>query len=294
MRVRILGAAAGGGFPQWNCNCPVCHAARAGRAQPQTQSSIAVRSGDEPWVLINASPDLRQQLEKLPGERPDTLRSTPLAAVVLTDAEIDHTAGLLLLRESSVPLTVYCTDDVRVALTDHYPVLTMLEHYCGVRWQPLVPGAVTPIDGTSLEVEPFVTGGDAPLYAGGADGPAAIGLTIREPGGPSVCYAPALPELDEEMGRRLGAGDCLLVDGTFWAQDELVSLGLTTRDSRAMGHAPLTGPGGTLEGLAALDTRTILVHINNSNPILLDGSPERSLAQARGVEIAHDGLEVEL
>ncbi len=144
MRVRILGAAAGGGFPQWNCNCPVCHAARAGRAQPQTQSSIAVRSGDEPWVLINASPDLRQQLEKLPGERPDTLRSTPLAAVVLTDAEIDHTAGLLLLRESSVPLTVYCTDDVRVALTDHYPVLTMLEHYCGVRWQPLVPGAVTP------------------------------------------------------------------------------------------------------------------------------------------------------
>ncbi len=96
------------------------------------------------------------------------------------------------------------------------------------------------------------------------------------------------------MGRRLGAGDCLLVDGTFWAQDELVSLGLTTRDSRAMGHAPLTGPGGTLEGLAALDTRTILVHINNSNPILLDGSPERSLAQARGVEIAHDGLEVEL
>ncbi len=295
MRVRILGAAAGGGFPQWNCNCPVCHAARAGRAQPQTQSSIAVRSGDEPWVLINASPDLRQQLEKLPGERPDTLRSTPLAAVVLTDAEIDHTAGLLLLRESSVPLTVYCTDDVRVALTDHYPVLTMLEHYCGVRWQPLVPGAVTPIDGTSLEVEPFVTGGDAPLYMGDVEsGPTSVGLTVREPGGGTLCYAPALAELDESLIARLRDSDLVLADGTFWTADELVALGLTTRDSWAMGHAPLTGADGTLETLSALRPRTILVHINNSNPILLDGSPQRAQARARGVEVAHDGLEVEL
>jgi pyrroloquinoline quinone biosynthesis protein B len=295
MLLRILGAAAGGGFPQWNCNCQVCRLAREGEARPRTQSSIAVRSGEEPWMIVNASPDLRQQLAELPVDRSNGLRSTPIAAVVLTDAEIDHTAGLLLLRESSVPLRVYSTEEVRDALTDHYPVLRMLERYCGVEWRPLVPGHVTSIEGSSLEVEPFLTGGDAPLYMGDADGPSAIGLTIREPaGGGTLCYAPALPALDEALVARLRDSDCVLADGTFWQEDELVALGLSTRDSWAMGHAPLTGSGGTLETLSELGARTILIHINNSNPILLEGSPERATAEARGVEVAHDGLEVEL
>jgi pyrroloquinoline quinone biosynthesis protein B len=294
MRVRILGAAAGGGFPQWNCNCPVCHAAREGDAQPLTQSSIAVRNGDEPWVLVNASPDLRQQLAELPVDRSGALRTNPVGAVVLTDAEIDHTAGLLLLRESSEPLLVYCTEDVRVALTDHYPVLKMLERYCGVRWRELVPGETTTIEGTSLQVEPFVTGGDAPLYMGDEEGPTAVGLTIREPGGATLNYAPALAELDEALTARLRDGDCLLADGTFWTSDELVALGLSTRDSWAMGHAPLTGTGGTLQILSELGPRTVLIHINNSNPILLDGSPQRATVEAHGVEVARDGLEVEL
>jgi pyrroloquinoline quinone biosynthesis protein B len=296
MRVRILGAAAGGGYPQWNCNCPVCHAAREGAAQPLTQSSIAVRSGDDAWVLVNASPDLRQQLADLPfdRDRDGALRSTPVGAVVLTDAEIDHTAGLLLLRESSEPLLVYSTQDVRVALTEHYPVLKMLERYCGVRWRELVPGHVTTIEGTALEVEPFVTGGDAPLYMGDAEGPTSVGLTIREPGAGTLSYAPALAELDDELTARLRDSDCVLADGTFWVADELVGLGLSTRDSWAMGHAPLTGAGGTLEPLSHLGPRTVLVHINNSNPILLDASPQRAQVQAHGIEVAHDGLEVVL
>lgn len=294
MRVRVLGSAAGGGFPQWNCNCGVCASARAGEARPRTQSSIALRSGTDPWVLVNASPDLRQQLAELPVDRSGALRSTPIGAVILTDAEIDHTAGLLLLRESSAPLVVYCTEEVRHALTDHYPVLPMLERYCGVRWEPLVPGQVTAIAGTALTVEPFVTGGDAPLYMGDADGPSAIGLTVRAPDGGTLSYAPAIPELDAELVARLAASDCVLADGTFWTEDELVALGLSSRDSWAMGHAPLTGAGGTLEALSALDARTILVHINNTNPVLLERSPQRALAEAHGVEVALDGLEVEL
>jgi pyrroloquinoline quinone biosynthesis protein B len=296
MRVSVLGSAAGGGLPQWNCNCPVCRGARNGLAQPRTQSSIAVRADDGPWFLVNASPDLRQQLAELPGTRSGELRTTPIAGVILTDAEIDHTAGLLLLRESSEPLLVYSTDEVRAALTDHYPVLRMLEHYCGVRWQPLAPGEVTPLEGSSLEVEPFHTGGDAPLYMGGAPGPGSVGLTIRErrPGGGVLCYAPALAELDAALTARLRDSDCLLADGTFWRADELVELGLSGRDAWAMGHAPLSGADGTLATLAGLGPRTILVHINNTNPMLFDVSEEREAAEACGVEVGYDGLEVVL
>jgi pyrroloquinoline quinone biosynthesis protein B len=295
MRARVLGAAAGGGFPQWNCNCHVCAAARAGEARPQTQSSVALRaSDDEPWVLVNASPDLRQQLAELPFDRGAGLRANPVGAVILTDAEIDHTAGLLLLRESNAPLRVYTTPDVRDALTEHYPVLTMLERYCGVDWRPLSPGSVTGIEGTSLEVEPFVTGGDAPLYMGELEGPTAVGLTVRDAAGASLVYAPAIAGFDDALRGRLAGAGAVLADGTFWTSDEMVSLGLTTRDSWAMGHAPLTGDGGTLDDLGALDARTVLVHINNSNPILLDDSPERRAAEAAGVEVGHDGLEITL
>ena len=241
MHISVLGAAAGGGFPQWNCRCEGCVAARAGRARPQTQSSIALRSDAGPWFLVNASPDLREQLGHLPSQDSTTaIRTTPIAGIVLTDAEIDHTAGLLLLRESNQPLTVYCTDEVRAALTDHYPVLTMLEEYCGVQWRPLVLGEATVLEGSSLELEGFPTGGDAPLYMGSAPGPEAIGLTVRDQaGGGVLCYAPAIESLDDELTDRLRSADCVLADGTFWREDELVTLGLSTRDSWAMGHAPL-------------------------------------------------------
>lgn len=295
MRVRIIGSAAGGGFPQWNCNCPVCAAARDGRATPRTQSSIAIRSGDGPWYLVNASPDLLRQLEALPFDRSGGMRAAPIAGVVLTDGEIDHTAGLLLLRESSTPLRVYSTEAVRDALSTKYPLLNMLETFCGVDWRPLDPAGATPLEDTPLAIETFPTGGDAPLYMGGEPGPSAIGLTIRDADtGGTLVYVPGIEALDEAVTARLAEGDLVLADGTFFRHDDLVSLGLGKRDSWAMGHAPLTGEGGTLEALAALDARTVLVHINNTNPILLDDSPERSEVEGRGLVISEDGMEFDL
>jgi pyrroloquinoline quinone biosynthesis protein B len=294
MRVRIIGSAAGGGFPQWNCNCPVCTAAREGRATPRTQSSIVVRSGEEPWYLVNASPDLLRQLEDLPADR-SALRSNPIAGVVLTDGEIDHTAGLLLLRESSAPLRVYSTPEVRAALTSAYPLMTMLERYSGVEWHELSTEGPTALAGSSLSVEVFPTGGDAPLYMGDAPGPGAVGLTVRDAAGEgTLVYVPAIEELGEATSARLAEGDVVLADGTFFRHDDLVSLGMGTRDSWAMGHAPLTGEGGTLDALAALDAKVALVHINNTNPMLLEDSPERAEVEGRGLVISYDGMEIDL
>jgi pyrroloquinoline quinone biosynthesis protein B len=295
--VRVLGSAAGGGSPQWNCYCRVCTEVRAGGkgAIARTQSSIALRADDGPWFLVNASPDLREQLAELPLEADGDLRATPFAGIVLTDAEIDHTAGLLLMRESSVPLHVYSTEAVRRALTDDYPVLRMLERYCGVRWTELEPGRALDLDGT-LEVDAFVTGGDPPLYVE-SDAPdlASVGLTIRDrASGGVLTYAPALEALDDELAERFDTSDCLAVDGTFWTVDELVALGLATRDALAMGHLPLSGPGGSLERLQALRAKTILVHVNNTNPILLEGSEERGIVTGSGLEVAHDGMEIRL
>ena len=263
-------------------------------ARPRTQSSLAIREDDGPWFLVNASPDLRQQLETLNPQHVEGIRSLPVAGVLLTDAEIDHTAGLLLLRESSSPLRVYSTDDVREALTEHYPILTMLENYCGVVWSRLEPGESIALDGSSLEVEAFPTGGDPPLYMGkAASTPTSIGLTIAD-GGHVLTYAPALAAIDRAISERFDASDCVLVDGTFWRNEELVELGIATRDARAMGHAPLAGTDGTLARLSALRPRTILVHVNNTNPILLDDSPERATVEASGVEVGYDGMEIEL
>jgi pyrroloquinoline quinone biosynthesis protein B len=285
----VLGSAAGGGFPQWNCNCPTCRAARDPnvRAQPRTQSSLAVRGERGPWFLFNASPDLRRQLTTIPVERTNGVRSTVVAGVVLTDAEIDHSAGLLLLRESNEPLRIWSTAAVRDALSTGFPVLPMLERYCGVDWNEVVPGETVTLDG--LEVEAFETGGDAPLYLRDGD-VTAVGYMIRD-GNATLTYAPGLAQLDAEIAKRFEASECVLVDGTFWTNDELVALGIATRDAAAMGHAPVSD---TLPALSRLKARTILVHVNNTNPILLDDSKERATVESSGVEVGHDGMEIEL
>jgi pyrroloquinoline quinone biosynthesis protein B len=292
VRVRVLGSAAGGGFPQWNCRCEVCEAARAGvRARPRTQSSLAIRSADGPWFLVNASPDLRQQLETLQPRRVDGVRAPPVAGVLLTDAEIDHTAGLLLLRESAAPVRVFGAAGVARALTAGYPVLPMLERYCGAVWQTLEPARTQSLD-SDLTVEPFPAGGDAPRYFDGAL--EASGLTFRD-GGATVTYVPGLAAWDDAVVARVAASDLVLVDGTFWRDDELPRLGITDRTAHDMGHVPLSGPGGTLAVLAGIERpRKVLVHINNTNPILLEDSPERAAVIRAGVEVAYDGLEVEL
>jgi pyrroloquinoline quinone biosynthesis protein B len=294
MQVRILGSAAGGGFPQWNCRCPTCQAARSGiEAHPRTQSSIAVRGAQGPWFVANASPDLRQQLEGLAIERGDDVRAAPVAGVLLTDAEIDHTAGLLLLRESATPLTVYGSEEVRRALTEGYPVLPILAHYSGVEWR--TPAGPLGLGGSSLEVESFPAGGDAPRYFAEAE-VKATGLVFRDRAtGGVLTYLPGMARLDDDVLGRLGASDVVLVDGTFWRDDELARLGISGRTARQMGHVPLSGPDGSLEALARLGRpRVVLVHINNTNPVLLERTPERAAVAAAGVEVAHDGLEIEL
>lgn len=279
MRVRVLGSAAGGGFPQWNCRCGTCEAARVGeRARPRTQSSLAIRGAEGPWFLVNASPDARQQLETLTPAQVDGVRASPIAGVLLTDSEIDHTAGLLLLRESKTPVRVFGEAAVEHALRD--TLLRMLERFCGVDWHTLEPGRATALEGSSLVVEPFDAG-------------EATGFVFRDGG--VVTYAPGLAGWDDDMLARFAASDVVLVDGTFWRGDELAQLGISQRTAADMGHVPLSGPGGTLQALAGLERpRKVLVHINNTNPILLEDSPEREQVVRAGVEVAYDGLEVHL
>ena len=267
------------------------------RARPRTQSSLAIRGEEGPWFLVNASPDLRQQLDALIPVAPNGVRAAPVAGVLLTDAEIDHTAGLLLLRESDTPVRVYGDDGVERALRHGYPVLTILEQYSGVHWEPLSRGQATALDGSSLVVEPFDVGGDAPRYLNGSGTElGASGFVFRDRAtGGVLSYVPGLARLDDDVLARFAASDLVLVDGTFWRDDELAQLGISARSAREMGHIPLSGPGGTLEVLAELTgPRKALVHINNSNPILFEDSPERDAVLQAGVEVGYDGLEFEL
>jgi pyrroloquinoline quinone biosynthesis protein B len=283
VRVRVLGSAAGGGFPQWNCHCGTCEAARAGvGARPRTQSSLAIRGDEGPWFLVNASPDARQQLETITPRDADGVRAAPIAGVLLTDAEIDHTAGLLLLRESAAPLRVFGDASIERALRP--TLLRMLERFCGVAWEKLESGRTRWLEGSSLVVEPFSVGDDQTGFA----------FRDRASGG-VVSYVPALARLDDGVLDRFAASDLVLADGTFWCDDELARLGISDRRARDMGHLALSGPGGTLEALAGLERpRKALVHINNTNPILLEDSPEREAVVRAGVEVAYDGFEVEL
>jgi len=267
------------------------------RARPRMQSSLAVRGGDGPWFLVNASPDARQQLEALTPGPVNEVRAPPIAGVLLSDAEIDHTAGLLLLRESALPVRIFGDVGVQRALTDGYPVLAILERYCGAEWQTLEPERPTPLPGSSLVVELFHVGGDAPRYLSGSDRELqASGFVFRDSAGAGVLtYVPGLARLDDRVLSRFATSDVVLVDGTFWRDDELARLGISERTARDMGHVPLSGPGGTLEALAQLQRpRKALVHINNTNPILLEDSPERLTLLHAGVEVAYDGLEIEL
>ena len=276
----------------------MCEAARSGvRARPRTQSSLAIRGRDGPWFLVNASPDARQQLEQLSPEVLDGVRAAPIAGVLLTDAEIDHTAGLLLLRESASPVRIFGDEGVEKALRHGYPVLPVLEHYCGAEWHTLKPDQPTALPESSLVVEPFRVGGDAPRYLGGSDVELeASGFQFRDRAGDGVvCYVPGLARLDDDVLSRLATSDLVLVDGTFWREDELAQLGISERSARDMGHVALSAPGGTLEALAGLARpRKALVHINNTTPIRLEDSPERDAVVSAGVEVAYDGLEIEL
>jgi pyrroloquinoline quinone biosynthesis protein B len=297
MWVRVLGSAAGGGFPQWNCACPSCRAVRDGSrpARPRTQCSVAVSSDHRRWFLLNASPDVRAQLESFPALHPAEGRAVPLQAVLLTDAELDHTLGLLLLREAR-GLVLYATEATRETLCDGTGLLRTLQAYCPVQWRPVVPGADVPLaDGLSYRAFDVPTTKRARFGSGNGTGRVVGYRLTDERSGRSLVYLPAVQELTATVRAELEDCSCLLVDGTCWYDDELIRLGVAGRTAREMGHLPISGPGGSLEQLAALPIeRTIYVHLNNTNPLLLEDAPERRIVEQHGMEVAVDGLELQV
>ncbi len=293
--LRVLGSAAGGGSPQWNCGCSVCVAVRSGRAPARTQSSVAVSADRRRWFLINASPDVRTQIEAFHGLHPTDDRTTPLEAVLLTDAELDHTLGLLLLREAPA-LRLYATPAVRTTLCEGSGVLRTLERYCPVEWRAVVPGADLPLaDGLSCRAFDVPTT-KRDRFGPGENHGRVVGYRLTDQrSGRTLVYLPGVQALTPALRAEIEGCDCLLIDGTCWRDDELVRLGLAGKTSREMGHLPIDGPDGSLAQLPSLGVgRTIFVHMNNTNPILLEDAPERRVVLDSGMEVAMDGLEVEV
>ncbi|MQA11818.1 MAG: pyrroloquinoline quinone biosynthesis protein PqqB [Pseudonocardiaceae bacterium] len=295
MWLRVLGSAAGGGFPQWNCGCPACRAVRDGSrpCQPRTQSSIVVSGDYRRWFLLNASPDIRAQIESFPALHPHDDRATPLDAVLLTDAELDHTLGLLLLREGR-GVELHATDTVHETLCEGTSLLRTLGRYCPVEWRPVVPEADVSL-GNGVSYRAF----DVPTtkrtrFGPGKEHGRVVGYRLTdERSGQAAVYLPGVQELTPAVREQLDDCACLLVDGTCWQDDELIQLGLAGKTAREMGHLPVGGPDGSLELLSPLPIeRKIYIHINNTNPILLEDAPERRIVEERGMEVAMDGLEV--
>jgi pyrroloquinoline quinone biosynthesis protein B len=285
--IRVLGSAAGGGFPQWNCDCPGCRAVRDGTrpCRPRTQSSVVVSADRRRWYLLNASPDIRTQIESFPALRPRDGRTTPVAAVLLTDAELDHTLGLLLLREGR-GVDLHTTEAVRATLADGTSLL---------RWHPVVPDADVSLgDGLSYRAFDVPTSKRARFGSESEKGRVVGYRLTDERTGRSAVYLPGMQAFTP-VRDQLDGCSCLLVDGTCWRDDELVELGLARKTAREMGHLPIDGPGGSLAQLAPLPiARKIYIHINNTNPILLDDSRERRTVEEHGMEVAMDGLEVQV
>lgn len=302
MKIRVLGSGAGGGFPQWNCNCHNCGRIRRGEMHgtTRTQSSIAVSTDQSRWVLFNASPDIRSQLESFVESHPRAgVRDSGIKAVILIDSQIDHTTGLLMLRESTSPLRVYCSEVVRKDLSTGFPIFSILEHYCRVEQNPV------PLDGGSFEIpgiddlrfHSHALKSKAPPYSPHRHDPHPgdnIGVVIEQIStGKKIYYAPGLGEIELHVEQAMRNADCLLIDGTFWREDEMGRAGIVDKLAREMGHLPQSGPDGMIQVLDRYPApRKILIHINNTNPILDEDSSEREELAAHGIEVSCDGMEI--
>ncbi|MGV8675570.1 pyrroloquinoline quinone biosynthesis protein PqqB [Pseudomonas aeruginosa] len=303
MYIQILGSAAGGGFPQWNCNCPNCRGLREGtlNARARTQSSIALSDDGVNWILCNASPDIRAQIDAFPPLQPArALRDSGIAAIVLLDSQIDHCTGLLSLREGC-PHPVWCTDMVHEDLSSGFPLFNMLQHWNGgLLWNPIgLDGDFVIPACPHLLFTAIPLRSAAPPYSPHRHDPHPgdnIGLLVRDSrSGGSLFYAPGLGQVDEALLARMAEADCLLVDGTLWHDDEMRQRRIGTSSGREMGHLAQNGSGGMLEVLADFPRqRKVLIHINNTNPILDEDSAERAELARRGIEVAWDGMSIEL
>lgn len=304
MYIHVLGAAAGGGFPQWNCNCPNCKGFRNGsiKAQARTQSSIAISANQVDWVLINTSPEILAQLAAFPAMQPArALRDTAIKAIVFVDSQIDHTTGLLMLREGC-PHTVYCSDPVYEDLTTGFPILSLLKS-----WNGGIDRRPIPLNGEEFQIEgidgllfsALPVDGKAPPYSPHRNDHHRgdnIALQVRDlKTNKQLLYAPGLGHISTETRAAMQQADCLLVDGTFWQEDEMSVVGFGNRKAADMGHLPQSGPGGMLEVLSEMQqARKVLIHINNTNPILNEDSEQRKIVESQGVEVAYDGMNIEL
>ena len=303
MHVQILGSAAGGGFPQWNCNCRNCDGLRRGtlNAKARTQSSIALSDDGVNWILCNASPDIRTQLEQTPVLQPArAVRDTAIRAIVLMDSQIDHVTGLLTLREGC-PHEVWCTDMVHEDLQTGFPLFPMLSHWNGgLQRRRIGLGEPFRIPACpALEFLPIPLRSAAPPYSPHRNDPHPgdnIGLLVRDTKtGGVLFYAPGLGQPDDGLLATMRDADCLLVDGTLWRDDEMAFAGVGDKLGGEMGHLQQSGPGGMIELLDAQPaSRKVLIHINNTNPILDEDSAERAELVAHGIEVAHDGMQIVL
>lgn len=296
MQIRVLGAAAGGGFPQWNCGCANCRGVREGKiaAKPRTQESVAVSADGGRWILLNASPEIRSQIERCTALHPRGARHSPIAAVVLTNGDLDHCLGLLSLRESQ-PITVCATDEVRRGFTEGNVLYRTLERFPGqITWKILSPGKALTMHG--MDIEAVAAPGKLPIHLeGSAPGPGQnVGLVIRH-GSSRLAYFPAVASLTPQVRAALAGADCVFFDGTFWTSDELIAQGLGDKRAEDMAHLPVGGDSGSLAALAEIGARRrVYIHINNTNPMLREDSREARDARAAGWEIAEDGMELAL
>jgi pyrroloquinoline quinone biosynthesis protein B len=311
MRVRILGSAAGGAFPQWNCACANCRAVRAGTFQgkPRTQTQVAISNDGDKWFLLGASPDLRAQIEATPQLHPRAgLRQSPIAGVALANADLDHVLGLLLMRELQ-PLRVHATSSVRRILREDNSMFGMLQRIPEqVVWSDFEPGAQFPLcnaqgEVSGLRCQACSLSAHYPAYVAekrrsqtSPDG-ASLGFFIdardsNSKYGPRLAYMPAVPEVNDKLLQHLDACDVLLFDGTFWSDDELIRVQGSGQTARQMGHVPVEQ---TLVKLAELRRpRKIFLHINNTNPMLNEASPEYRQVRSAGWEVAEDGWQFDL
>ncbi|GAA2446220.1 pyrroloquinoline quinone biosynthesis protein PqqB [Actinomadura vinacea] len=305
MRLRILGTAAGGGVPQWNCACPGCAAARAAPALRRRHASIAVEAGEGRWYVVNATPDIGEQIEECAPLRPFTYgpgesarRRTPVAGVILTDAELDHTLGLPRLREAD-SLQVIATETVRGALAGGLRMDEVLAPYAGISWTPLPQEEPVRLDDGPLEVQGVRVSGKRPRYAADLE-PAgdawAVALRIRDRrDGKVVVYAPALAAWPAELDRVLDDADCAIIDGTFWDDEEPHRHAVSRKTSTEMGHLPITGPGGTAGRMAKLPAeRRLYTHLNNTNPLIDPNAPGHGELAGAGIEVAREKAVIEL
>lgn len=304
MHIHVMGSGAGGGFPQWNCNCNNCKGVRDGtvKASRRTQSSIAISSDGVDWILFNASPDIKKQMDDFPALQPAReVRDTAIKAILITDAQIDHVTGLLTLREHNKPWDIYCTEAVHDDLTTGFPVFNILGHFRGINWHeiktdlesftiPAAPGLIFTAVPLKSEAPPY-----SPHRHNTVPGDN-VGIRVEDTRtGKNVFYAPGLGVVEDHVLEFMRNADVVLVDGTVWTDDEMSKEGISDKRAQEMGHINQSEDGGTISFLNSMERpRKILIHINNTNPILNEESAERQVLNNAGIELAYDGMDIEL